>query len=518
VSGGSDAHELIAAAQPEFDALAAALGPDLALRTAEPVTFERVHLDTFDGLLYADGLTLRWERGRFELLGAGEELPRLTATGREPRGPLLGTALPAGPLREAVLSVIDVRALLPRARLRVSVQPVAILDELDKTVARIQVEVPELELGGGRRPRLRTRVRLLEVRGYEGEIARVRKLASKTLALEPAAESMFAEAVTAAGERPEGVSAKVEVAISPADRTDAAAVAVLGALLGVIDANLPGTLADVDPEFLHDYRVSVRRTRSVQRELKGAFPPAELERMRGEFKWLQQVTGDARDLDVYVLGFDSMRALVPASMRDDLAPLLTLLQARRSAAHRRMRRDLRSDRAAALRSEWGELLGSLVDTSDADRADAARPIGEVASERIRNVYGRMVRMGGAIDAGSPPEDYHELRKKGKELRYLLELFGAPLYPGDVVKPMIKSLKSLQDVLGRHQDREVQVALLRSLGPEVAETEGPAEGLMALGALIGRLADDERAARGEFAGRFAEFASKEQRRLVKETFE
>ena len=75
----------------------------------------------------------------------------------------------------------------------------------------------------------------------------------------------------------------------------------------------------------------------------------------------------------------------------------------------------------------------------------------------------MVKLGGAIDDDSPAEDYHELRKRGKELRYLLELFGAPLYPGEVVKPMIKSLKSLQDVLGRHQDREVQVAMLSSLG-------------------------------------------------------
>ncbi len=33
-------------------------------------------------------------------------------------------------------------------------------------------------------------------------------------------------------------------------------------------------------------------------------------------------------------------------------------------------------------------------------------------------------MGGAIDESSPAEAYHELRKKGKELRYLLELFGA----------------------------------------------------------------------------------------------
>ena len=99
------------------------------------------------------------------------------------------------------------------------------------------------------------------------------------------------------------------------------------------------------------------------------------------------------------------------------------------------------------------------------------PIFEVAGERIRKVYRRMLKMGGAIDEASPAEYYHELRKKGKELRYLLELFGAPLYPEEVVKPMIKTLKALQDVLGRHQDREVQIALLRSLGPDVGEAAG-----------------------------------------------
>ena len=71
--------------------------------------------------------------------------------------------------------------------------------------------------------------------------------------------------------------------------------------------------------------------------------------------------------------------------------------------------------------------------------------------------------GGRINEASPAEEYHELRKKGKELRYLLELFGAPLYPSDVVDPLVKALKGLQDVLGRHQDREVQVALLRVAG-------------------------------------------------------
>ena len=83
----------------------------------------------------------------------------------------------------------------------------------------------------------------------------------------------------------------------------------------------------------------------------------------------------------------------------------------------------------------------------------------------------MVKLGRAIDDDSPAEDLHELRKVGKELRYLLEFFTS-LYPADVVKPFIKTLKGLQDQLGRFQDREVQATALRRLAPDVSE---PADG-------------------------------------------
>jgi CHAD domain-containing protein len=129
----------------------------------------------------------------------------------------------------------------------------------------------------------------------------------------------------------------------------------------------------------------------------------------------------------------------------------------------------------------------------------------------------MVKMGKGIGTESPPEAYHELRKKGKELRYLLELFGAPLYPKKVVKPMIKSLKALQDVLGRHQDRQVQQAMLRSLSDELAALPNGAATLIAVGALLVSMADDARATRGQFAERFEVFASSKQRALVKDTF-
>ena len=54
--------ELVAAERPRAEALAAALAPELAVRAQDPVTLERVYLDTFDGLLHAQAPEARWAR------------------------------------------------------------------------------------------------------------------------------------------------------------------------------------------------------------------------------------------------------------------------------------------------------------------------------------------------------------------------------------------------------------------------------------------------------------------------
>ncbi len=435
-----------------------------------------------------------------------------------PWEPVLALDLPPGALRNAVVDVVDVRALLPLVHVHERTEPVRILDSLQKTVARVSVSSPAVVSVHGTRTPLRVRVRLHSLRGYDEEFERAGRLLVGSLRLTEPREPLVDEALRAAGISPEGCSAKVDVPLAPDEDADEAAVKVLRRLLEVIDDNLPGTLADTDAEFLHDYRVAVRRTRAVQRELAGVFEPAELAALRAEFRWLQQATGDARDLDVYVLGFDSLRALLPESMRADLDPLLSVLRGRRLIARREMTHALRSTRAERVRSDWEHLLATLVEQPAAGRPYSKRPIGEIASRRIRKVYRRMLEMGAAIDSDSPPEDYHELRKKGKELRYLLELFGVPLHDERVVKPMIKTLKGLQDVLGRHQDREVQIASVRSLTEEVSTLPGGAGALMAMGVLIERLEADAAAARSEFGESFAAFSSDEQRELVKRTFE
>ncbi len=65
--------------------------------------------------------------------------------------------------------------------------------------------------------------------------------------------------------------------------------------------NEAGLRADLDSEFLHDWRVAVRRTRCLLGQLKQVFPAGETRRLRSELGWLARLTGPLRDLDVFLL-------------------------------------------------------------------------------------------------------------------------------------------------------------------------------------------------------------------------
>ena len=90
-----------------------------------------------------------------------------------------------------------------------------------------------------------------------------------------------------------------------------AAVAIAEMLAGfaaAIDDNVPGTIASIDTEFLHDLRVAVRRTRSILKLAGDVLPDNLAERFQPEFKWLGDLTTPVRDLDVYLLELDTMAA------------------------------------------------------------------------------------------------------------------------------------------------------------------------------------------------------------------
>ena len=129
------------------------------------------------------------------------------------------------------------------------------------------------------------------------------------------------------------------------------------------------------------------------------------------------------------------------------------------------------------------------------------------------MYKRIVKDGSAIDEASPPEMLHTLRIDCKKLRYLLEFFAA-FYPSHQVKPLIKNLKNLQDLLGEHQDMHVQSEAIEAFAQSMDDEGAPTETLLAMGALVAILLEKMQAARSHFTERFEAFADPK----TKEAFE
>ena len=489
----------------------ALLAERLTLEIGRARTEDRVLLDSFDGRLRAAGLRAERPPGRrggtLTVHEPGAPPRRVEV---EPARRHLASELPDGPVRRRLADVLEMRALVPVVRLRSSVLPLAVVNGDEKTVVRLVIERAEAVADSKRVP-LAPRLAVEPVLGYDDEHARTLRVLRDRLGLEPAARPVFDEAVVAVGGRLGGVPSKPKVTFAAGTRSDAAAADVLTQLAAIADANVPGTLSDLDTEFLHDLRVAVRRSRAVLRELEAVHEAEQRAHVRDELKWIQTLTGPLRDLDVHLLGWDELIAPLPPERAAELEPLRELLQRRRARELTRVRRGLRSARFGAALAAWRELATAPADAPDADVA-----IELVAADRIRRVYRRMVRDGSAIDDDSPAEALHDLRKRGKELRYLLELFGG-LFEPKVVKPMVKALKDLQDVLGRFQDGAVESDLLRDLRDELAAEPGGPAALIALGPALDALVAGQQDARDDFADRFAAFAAPKQRALVRDTF-
>ncbi|HYF27271.1 MAG TPA: CHAD domain-containing protein [Baekduia sp.] len=480
--------ELLLADAPDLAAATAMLAERLGAQPAGARRHDRVLLDTFDGRLRKAGLTVARPAG--------------------------ADAAPA--LDDEARAACGVRALLPVVRVRSREQDLVVRNADEKVVVRLTAEWPEALGDDGTRAALAPRLHVRGVLGYDKAYRRA--MAALDGVVGGQAPPLFDEAARAVGRDPAGTSSKVRVALEPGSRADVAAGVLLGRLADIAAANVPGTIDDLDIEFLHDLRVAVRRARSVLRELRGVLDPAARDHVRTELKWVQAATGPVRDLDVQLHDFDELADMVPGHRRADLAPLRDLLHVRRAAAVQDLRATLRGRRFAAALASWRELAAAPpAAQGDPARPRAALPVEVVAADRIRAVYRRMVRDGQAIDDDSPDEALHDLRKRGKELRYLLELFGG-LFPKDVVQPMVATLKDLQDVLGRFQDRAVQAGLLEDAGRDLARRSSGPAALMALGLVVEALHSDQAAARAAFGERFAPFAAKPQRRLVRATFQ
>jgi CHAD domain-containing protein len=493
------------AAQP--DAIAQSLQALVSVRTRPIARHRLTLLDTFNGRIAAAGgrLTACTEnRGvRLEWQPRDRHV-RLEASFKTPVD--FAWDLPCGPLRDSLQPIIDVRRLLPQVELEIHGRMLDVLDGDRKTVARIRIEG-----GRARTPRraspwrcIPTLVTLTALRGYGAAYERLLRIIESRPGLERSLAGLQGIALEAAGASPPRDVSRFDVALNAAANADAGARQIQKVLLDIMIANEAGVCADLDTEFLHDYRVSLRRTRSLLGQIKNVFPADAVTHYRNEFRWLAQATNPTRDLDVLLLSLRRMSEDLPP---DDVATLVAFLRGKQRHEHDLLGGVLESARYRDLIGGWRHFLQDAPPAGPGP-TNATRPLVEVTSHRIWRLYRRFADQAMAIHDKTPANAIHQVRITAKKLRYLIDATRS-LHDRRHVDPIIDRLKRVQSVLGAFNDAQVQERHLVDSGRALADANAGESGTLLT---IGRLAETARShaasLRAQVSGELSRFCREE----------
>ena len=483
-----------------------------------PESYESTYYDSFDWRLHnaSSYLVLEKSLHALSLNWCDKDGDRIRQWANVEEPPDFVCKLAEGALKDALGPVLDVRRLLPYIRIKHRTESYVLLNEDKKIVLRVAKDSTRaINPQTGKSKALIPRLHVQALKGYAKpykEFIRYLRLQYKL----KSASAPFNEAITAHDITPGDYSSKLKLKLDPEIRSDAAVKRFLQQLLAVMERNEAGIEADWDSEFLHDFRVAVRRSRSIIGQIKQVMPVRVLNKLQHEYAWLNQVSGPSRDMDVYLLNFPDYQASLAEDIQGDLAPLEQFLRDHKQTEYKKLVRALHSARYR----NFKQYVGKYIDAPVSERttlAHAKQSITEVSGQRIWRFYRRVMKEGKAISNSSPNEALHELRKSCKKLRYLLE-FCRSVYAKKDVDRLIKALKQLQDNLGEFQDFSVQIHALQQFSQQMVEEKRASEGtLLAMDSLIAILQQRQAKVRKLFHQRFKQFSGKENEAIFQRLF-
>jgi CHAD domain-containing protein len=205
-------------------------------------------------------------------------------------------------------------------------------------------------------------------------------------------------------------------------------------------AHDPGTRLGTDPEDLHDMRVATRRARAYLRAAKPLLDAEWAKELRDELGWLGKELGPARDLDVLL---EHVRDEV-AALGDAGEPLHALVRA--------LENDHEAARTAAVAALSDDRYFALLDRLEGAEPVAAAEADATLADLWWKQFKRTRKSFRKLGASSRDEELHAARILVKRTRYSAELAANEL--GKRGEKVVAAAKSLQDVLGEHQDAAV----------------------------------------------------------------
>ena len=201
-----------------------------------------------------------------------------------------------------------------------------------------------------------------------------------------------------------------------------------------------------------DYRICMRKIRSVLSLLKGIYPEEKTNELKVLFARYCDATNKLRDLDVYLLAREQYAQMLPEALRPPLQEVFHDFGRERRRALRKVVRDLSSTDYRASIEKVERFFSAAADIPETDVS--REPAGPLIAQRIYKRYKRILKIERGLGSDTPDEVLHKVRIHCKKLRYLIEFF-SELLPEGETEQIEKQLRRLQTCLGVFNDCSVQ---------------------------------------------------------------
>jgi triphosphatase len=202
-------------------------------------------------------------------------------------------------------------------------------------------------------------------------------------------------------------------------------------------------------------RVALRRLRAAITLFKAVVEDEQRDRIKAKLKWMANMLGEARDLDVYVT-----KVLEPArdvhSKDEGYQNLLAEYQERREQAYQVVQETIASPRfinGILETAAWAQGGDWLLEERKSVRKRRNQSIAALAEEELGRRWKKILKRGRQI-VELDPEERHQVRIEIKKLRYATEFFES-LFKGRGMKKSkraaLSTLEALQETLGELND-------------------------------------------------------------------
>ncbi|NLY03586.1 MAG: CHAD domain-containing protein, partial [Campylobacter sp.] len=204
-------------------------------------------------------------------------------------------------------------------------------------------------------------------------------------------------------------------------------------------------LISKDPEDLHQFRVSLRKTRSILKIAKELYNPEILTEILENFKVVAKSTNQRRDFDVFIEYLEGIEG------SKDAVESLKFVINKQIYGPEEMLNCLK------YKMFFLDYDGFLADSEAfyRDKKIAIKPfVAKLIRTQIVEVEKKVIK----LSAESLNSEFHQTRIELKRLRYLLESF-ASMFELKAINTFFKTVKEVQDLFGELQDRDVWCSII-----------------------------------------------------------